>query len=256
MLRSPAFYLEFAADAGCRSGLDSVFVLRDRNRFAAMSRSSFASPLSSLRFSYDEAAGDRVPEITVLHPCENVRRRASPAHGWVFGAKFRSALPTTRWHADGAANDDLVALQHGMMRPEIPLAALVAGMGRFADALRRSIATDRPSGEAVRQSSLDRDLSERTARRRFKAMTGLTPKRHADLLRFHAALKRITRGSDSLGQVAQSCRFADQAHLTREFVRRCGLPPGRFVRHWSDRSVRILQDGVLDPSIRLAILID
>ena len=67
--------------------------------------------------------------------------------------------------------------------------------------------------------------------RAFRASMGKPP--HQWLLR-----RRVEKAKDmmrntgcSLAEVAVACGFADQSHLTRVFVRLCGVSPGRWRRH-------------------------
>jgi len=62
---------------------------------------------------------------------------------------------------------------------------------------------------------------------RFRAHTGLPPKPVARLLRFERAASLVASGRP-LASVADAAGYADQAHLSREFVRLAGCPPGRY----------------------------
>jgi AraC-like DNA-binding protein len=87
----------------------------------------------------------------------------------------------------------------------------------------------------------------------FHREVGRSPKTVAMLIRFERATAAI---SDSvrrcatvdLAAVAASTGYSDQAHLTREFVRFAGAPPGR----WIGEEFRNIQDGgrVLGPNCR------
>jgi AraC-like DNA-binding protein len=87
----------------------------------------------------------------------------------------------------------------------------------------------------------------------FHREVGRSPKTVAMLMRFERATAAI---SDSvrrcatvdLAAVAASTGYSDQAHLTREFVRFAGAPPGR----WIAEEFRNIQDGghMSDPDCR------
>jgi AraC family transcriptional regulator len=64
--------------------------------------------------------------------------------------------------------------------------------------------------------------------RRFRATTGTTA--HAFVLqqRVERARTLLERTGTPLPEIAASCGFADQPHLTREFKKRIGVPPGRY----------------------------
>jgi AraC-like DNA-binding protein len=75
------------------------------------------------------------------------------------------------------------------------------------------------------------DLARETGLSRFQVLrgfvrvTGLTP--HAYQVQRRVALARglIARGRP-LAEVAATCGFADQSHMTRQFVRIYGVSPG------------------------------
>ncbi|MBE2317278.1 AraC family transcriptional regulator [Solirubrobacter sp. CPCC 204708] len=63
--------------------------------------------------------------------------------------------------------------------------------------------------------------------RRFTAQVGLPPHAFQTDLRVKAARDLLTRGHTP-AQVALTCGFADQAHLTRTFRRTVGITPARY----------------------------
>jgi AraC-like DNA-binding protein len=78
----------------------------------------------------------------------------------------------------------------------------------------------------------------------FRREVGRSPKTVAMLMRFERATARIAdsvrrRGAVDLAAVAASIGYSDQAHLTREFARFAGVPPGR----WIAEEFRNIQDG-------------
>lgn len=62
---------------------------------------------------------------------------------------------------------------------------------------------------------------------RFSAQVGERPKRAASVVRFDRALRLISAGRD-LASVAAECGFADQSHLTRDFVDMTNATPATF----------------------------
>lgn len=68
--------------------------------------------------------------------------------------------------------------------------------------------------------------------RAFKAATGIAPQGYIRQVRVAKAHGLICAGLD-LSDVAQSVGFCDQAHLTREFKKVFGVPPGALSRHVS-----------------------
>jgi AraC-like DNA-binding protein len=63
--------------------------------------------------------------------------------------------------------------------------------------------------------------------RRFRQQTGLTPHAFQTNLRIAQARTLLGRGA-AIAEVAASCGFSDQPHLTRVFKRAVGVTPGRF----------------------------
>jgi AraC-like DNA-binding protein len=61
----------------------------------------------------------------------------------------------------------------------------------------------------------------------FCAHTGMTPKRFARVRRFDATVTALSQGDRSLAQIAADLGYADQAHLSREFVAHASLTPGQ-----------------------------
>lgn len=87
----------------------------------------------------------------------------------------------------------------------------------------------RSSGGRIRIDELARRLgcSRRHLARRFAEEVGVSPKQAARLIRFEAAQRRLREepGRGRLTRIALDCGFADQAHMTREFVELAGAPP-------------------------------
>jgi len=63
---------------------------------------------------------------------------------------------------------------------------------------------------------------------RYRRACGLTPKRHAALLRFNTVLNRPRQ--EAWAVAAAEAGYADQAHLVREFRRFAGFTPGQYRR--------------------------
>jgi AraC-like DNA-binding protein len=71
-------------------------------------------------------------------------------------------------------------------------------------------------------------LSERQFLRRFRAVTGLTPKEFARIRRLRAAAIAMAKHSPSLADLAAHSGFSDQSHMAHEFSHLTGLPPTSF----------------------------
>jgi AraC-like DNA-binding protein len=63
---------------------------------------------------------------------------------------------------------------------------------------------------------------------RFRDRVGVTPKRFARIVRFHAALARLSR-SRNIAAAAAELAYYDQAHMYRDFAEFAGMTPGAFV---------------------------
>lgn len=65
--------------------------------------------------------------------------------------------------------------------------------------------------------------------RRFTEQIGLTPKMSARVLRFHRAVRLLSREGAHLTEVTAACGFYDQAHLNREFRALAETTPARWL---------------------------
>ena len=64
---------------------------------------------------------------------------------------------------------------------------------------------------------------------RFERSVGLTPKRYARVLRFHALIQRLALNPPpDWAQTAAEAGYADQSHLIHEFKRLAGVTPGAY----------------------------
>lgn len=87
-------------------------------------------------------------------------------------------------------------------------------------------------------------VSQRHLTTLFRREVGHTPKAVAMLMRFEYATARIAddvrrRGQADLASIAAAAGYADQAHLTREFVRYAGVSPAA----WLAEEFQNIQDG-------------
>lgn len=72
----------------------------------------------------------------------------------------------------------------------------------------------------------------------FRDVIGVTPKSAARIFRFERACRLMKDSRSSLSNVAASCGYFDQAHLTREWNTLAGCSP----REWIARELPFLQD--------------
>lgn len=79
-------------------------------------------------------------------------------------------------------------------------------------------------------------LSRFELARQFRACLGTSPHRYSVMRRLDRAC-RLLREGVSLADAAAASGFADQSHMTRQFKRAYGLPPGRWRAMLEPRAV-------------------
>jgi AraC-like DNA-binding protein len=91
---------------------------------------------------------------------------------------------------------------------------------------------DEHLNEQIRSEALAEQagLSTSYFNRAFRDTFCMSP--HAFILscRTDRAMKLLIGGDEPIAQIAVACGFADQAHFSRVFSRRAGLPPGAWRR--------------------------
>jgi AraC-like DNA-binding protein len=95
-------------------------------------------------------------------------------------------------------------------------------------------------GDTVQQVAADVGYSRRHLASLVRAECGITPQQVRRLGRFEASRRVI--GRTTLADVAQRCGYADQAHLTRDWVELAGCPPTTWLRE----EFPFLQDRISD----------
>lgn len=124
-----------------------------------------------------------------------------------------------RLRAAGSWRARFVLAEHALAR------RVEAGRGvdpEVAFAWRR-LAADRGRVRVARLAD-EAGWSRKRLWSRFRAQLGITPKRAAGYVRFDYALHRLAAGV-SPAAVAAECGYADQPHLTRDFVSSAGMTP-------------------------------
>jgi len=128
------------------------------------------------------------------------------------------------WERDADRIADLVAAAvDGPRVLEGLVAERVLGAGP-PDCTVAGVVRAAAAGESVRSLAADLGYSERHLRRLCLDAFGYGPKTLQRILRFQRAVRLIAAGRP-LGEVAATCGFADQAHLTREVRSLLGRPP-------------------------------
>jgi AraC-like DNA-binding protein len=237
----PAFYAEFAPLDRHSQTVDHLYVLKDCGLLAAPSKSVFASPFRSVAFTFPAEDATGAGRVRVYAPTFGHRKRKRAFHGWAFGVRSN---PVSAWPAaaDRPPFAECLARLAQIVSPAPASAAILKILDRFLDEeaeqaqLHWSEAASRLGG------------SRRTLQRKVKTSTGLSPKQLLSVERFERAVHDVSAPHARLAHVAGDLRFADQAHLTREFRRHAGLSPGAFQK---TRAVRFFQDS--DPACRLRL---
>jgi AraC-like DNA-binding protein len=176
----------------------------------------------------------------------------------VVGAQFRPgglrgfvAAPATEFSRDALAVDALWPGFAAALQDRMWVGGRLAPAARRLDALeaalrgllRADAVADAWVGWAVRElaarpnriGEVQRESGCSPARfiERYRSACGLTPKRHAALMRFNLLLQ-AAGGEDGKGTAwaaaAADTGYADQPHMVREFRRFAGLAPGEYRR--------------------------
>lgn len=256
IISSKAFYIEFDGNSDQSKDLECSFVMRDQREFSKISKTEFASHLSTIRFVYDGLADIAEPQVIVSGPSSVPRPRSTPCCGWVFGAKFQTKIESDALNAPPDRLAPIIQHHQNLMTPGHTLEEFEAEMQLATAQLVELISSDMPGAPCPASTKTESPMSQRTARRRFQAAAGLAPKRHFTLSRFHSALPNVVRKGRSLTGVAYAHDYSDQPHFSREFRKLSGQTPSQFSKLWKTHSVHFVQDSNPGSSIRLAITLD
>lgn len=97
-------------------------------------------------------------------------------------------------------------------------------MKRAMDYVGDNLASDLSLEEVAKAAH----LSPRHFSRQFRSSTALSPHQYVIRERVERAKRLLLNTDLSVGEVALSCGFSHQGHLSRHFVRLTGAPPSRF----------------------------
>ena len=89
------------------------------------------------------------------------------------------------------------------------------------------MARDLTAAHRVADAAAALGLSLRTLQRQLAA-AGTSYRSLLGEVRVRRAAMYLARPGTTLAEIGFLCGFADQAHFTREFTRRAGLPPARY----------------------------
>jgi AraC-like DNA-binding protein len=158
-----------------------------------------------LRLPAGELAGADVHAEEVLGPFAlALRERVGAASGWP--ARF-------------------AALDEALLRHALPESVLPGEVGW---AWHRLLSTR--GGVSVSDVAGEVGWSTRHLSQRFRAEIGLGLKEAARVVRFDRARRLLRQpGCPGLAEVAATCGYYDQSHLTRDFGLLAGCPPARWL---------------------------
>lgn len=124
-------------------------------------------------------------------------------------------------------DESLLLLIQALLRPARP--RLPRADSKAVARARSWIDAQPANAWSLAELSQEADLSRFQFIRHFSRTTGLTPHAYIVQRRIHLARQMIQRGG-GLSDVAAACGFADQSHMTRQFIRSFGLSPGAYAR--------------------------
>lgn len=106
-----------------------------------------------------------------------------------------------------------------------------------ADAVKRML--DRPEKiGSITDLAQQLQISHRHFDRRFKDITGLTPKQFLGRSRIQRACQLLQETGKSVGEIALDLGYCDQSAFTAQFRRRMGLTPHRYRREFGNPAAR------------------
>jgi AraC-like DNA-binding protein len=257
----PAFYAEFAPLAKHIHFVDHLYVLKDRGLLTAPGRSIFASPFRDVAFTFPGESAGGAGRVALVKPSFGHRKRKTAFHGWAFGVRTNAA---SSWPSatDRPAVADCLAQLAQVMCGEASCSSVLKILDQFLDdeTTQRELRWSdihgflQVSQSKVREAATRLGRSPRTLQRKVRTSTGLSPKQLLAVQRFDCAVHTVPAANAKLAHIAGDLRFADQAHLAREFRRHAGLSPGAFRQMWQSshgQAVRFFQDS--SPTVRLRV---
>jgi AraC-like DNA-binding protein len=170
-----------------------------------------------------KALGDRMASLPFIRTavCDNgrLRQALTPAFDDL-------DQPLEELDADQlvvAVSDALLELDTSANRRRIHQATCTRAVERAREFLDEHCTYVVKSEELESVTGLDRY----SLARHFRTLLGTSPYRYLTMRRLDHARLRLSSG-ESLSDAALASGFADQSHLTRQFKRAFGLPPGRW----------------------------
>jgi AraC family transcriptional regulator len=191
--------------------------------------------------AFDEITSElRRPKIETLHSPLGVEHRDETMLGLARSLNSVLARPE---HATALFTDHvfLAMATHlavtyggstGAGRP-----ARATPKGRLLSPLQEQRVSSRLLDDLASDSSLSElaalcGLSRSHFVRAFKQSTGMPPHRWLSMQRVERAKELLRRTKLPIAEIAVTCGFADQSHLTRVFSKAFGIGPGAWRREW------------------------
>jgi AraC-like DNA-binding protein len=149
----------------------------------------------------------------------------------LLAAELDQPGPHSRLYAESIALALTLQLVRNQDAAPIKLAPMRGGLApwqlrRVFDYIEENLAND----VSLSELAAIVDLSRAHFSRQFKTSTGLPPHRYQLALRIERAKNLLLQSNLSLKEVALSCGFFDQGHLSKSFRRLVGLSPGAWQR--------------------------
>lgn len=89
---------------------------------------------------------------------------------------------------------------------------------------------------SVEALASDYCLSKRHFERKFRTLTGFSPKLYSRIARFQSVFPELLTPTASLTDVAFKCGYYDQSHFIQEFREFSGFSPGEFLKGGSSET--------------------
>jgi AraC-like DNA-binding protein len=145
------------------------------------------------------------PDSSLLSRCVELEQTGTWAISWSCSAQIGNSL------------DQALSWEH--VSPKV--------WSSFACSVGNLVARHLPEILKINEAALDIGMSPRTLQRTLAA-EGLSYQQLQAEVRFRLAGSLLLQQQIQIAEVGYVCGYSDQAHLTREFNKRVGLPPAKY----------------------------
>lgn len=141
----------------------------------------------------------------------------------------------TLWGVDGKMLEERVILattfEERIQYVSEFLLAKVMALGKYERIFVQQIkqVSDSCVVPSINSFAHDCNLSRRQLERKFRELSGFSPKDFFSIARFQHALKEIEHGNNVLAQIAINAGYYDQSHFSNEFRKFSGYTPKQFI---------------------------